>query len=352
MAEIPSNQLIRVVDASLNRVSEGLRVLEEVARMVLNDKSLSQELKTLRHRLVVTNTATNLQLLEARNAENDVGTDMGIIGEKQEKELLDVLISNARRVQESLRTLEELAKIPGTSTRSDTHKFRQARFSIYTIERLLISKLLRKEKAKLISGLYVIIDTRALQGREPVEIARQVIQGGAKVIQLRDKLMDKKTLLDLAKQLKAICTQENVLFIMNDYLDLALAVGADGLHLGQQDLPFNIARKLMPIDMLLGCSVTTVAQAIAAKFEGADYIAVGSIYPTSSKENITLVGLERLREVRQAILLPLVGIGGITKDNTSELIRAGADSVCVISAVLGADSPVEAARQITDKFHS
>ena len=350
MTDITSRQIMRIVDTSFNRVSEGLRVLEEVACMLLNDETLTQRLKTIRHRLIVTDAATNLQLLEARDADGDIGANIGVPGEGNEKDLQNVLVANSRRVQESLRTLEELAKIPGTLVELDTNKFRQTRFSVYTIERHLISKLLRKDKTKLMSGLYVIIDTQALVDREPIEITRQVIQGGTRIIQLRDKVLGKNKLLTIAQRMKDVCAENNVLFIMNDYLDLALAVGADGLHLGQKDLPFDVARRLMPIDMLLGCSVTTVAQALAAKSEGADYIAVGSIYPTSSKIDIKLVGLERLCEVRQAVSLPLVGIGGITKDNTSELIRAGADSVCVISAVLGAGSPEEAARQIVDRF--
>ncbi len=350
MIDTTSRQILRIIDASFNRVSEGMRVLEEVSRMVLNDEALTQELKTVRHKLVVTDAATNERLLEARDAENDVGADMGVPGEGQEKELRNVIVANARRTQESLRTLEELAKIPGALANLDTNKFRQARFSLYTIERQLISRLLRRDKAKLLSGLYVIIDTQVLMGRDPVEIARQVIRGGAKVIQLRDKTLGKNKLIGIARQLKSLCAGQNVLFIMNDYLDLALAVGADGLHIGQKDLPFDVARKLMPIDMLLGCSVTTAAQALAAQSQGADYIAVGSIYPTSSKESVEVVGPERLNEVKQAVPLPLVGIGGINLNNAPEVIRAGADSICVISAVLGAESPEEAARQMAGVF--
>ncbi|GAH84117.1 unnamed protein product, partial [marine sediment metagenome] len=157
----------------------------------------------------------------------------------------------------------------------DSEKFKQARFSLYTIERTLLSKLLRQDKIKGIPGLYVIIDTQALKGRSHIEVASQAIRGGAKTVQLRDKLQSKKELLPIAQQLRNLCTEHNVLFIMNDYLDLALASGADGLHLGQNDLPIKVARKLLPIDKILGCSTTTVDQAITAESEGADYIAAG-----------------------------------------------------------------------------
>jgi len=246
--------------------------------------------------------------------------------------------------------LEELAKIPDTTPQLDSEKFKQARFSLYKIERTLLSKLLRKDKIKSISGLYLIIDTQALKGRSHIEVASQAIRGGAKTIQLRDKLQSEKELLPVAQQLRNLCTEHNVLFIMNDYLDLALASDADGLHLGQNDLPIKVARKLLPIDKILGCSTTTVDQAITAESEGADYIAAGSIYPTSSKETARVVGLERLLQIKQAISLPLVAIGGITKDNAAEVLAAGADSVAVISAILQAESPEESARQIAARF--
>jgi len=143
-----------------------------------------------------------------------------------------------------------------------------------------------------------------------------------------------------------------VLFIVNDYLDIALAAEADGLHLGQDDLPIEVARKLLPMDKILGCSTTTVDQAIAAESEGADYIAVGSMYPTPSKETAEVVGLDRLRQIRQAVTSPLVAIGGITKDNAAEVIAAGADAVAVISAVLQAEDIEEATRQIIDRLEA
>ena len=193
-----------------------------------------------------------------------------------------------------------------------------------------------------------------LKGRSHLELAGQAIQGGAKTIQLRDKAQSKKELLPIAEQLRTLCSENGVLFIVNDHLDIALAADAEGLHLGQDDLPVKVARKLLPPGRIIGCSTTTVEQAVAAQSEGVDYIAVGAIYPTSSKTSTTtpakVVGLETLRQVRKAVTLPLVAIGGINKDNASEVISAGADAVAVISAILGADSPEEAAKQIVDSI--
>ncbi len=346
--EAMSEKTLRIIDANLNRLGEGLRLLEEIARLLLNDAALTQQLKTMRHELIIGDSSFQQQLLQSRDSKGDVGIDIEVPGEEKERELPMVLVANARRVQESLRTLEELAKVPGTAARLDSEKFKQARFNLYTIEQKLLSKLLRQDKLKHISGLYVIIDTQALKGRHHVELASQAIHGGARTIQLRDKVQSKEKLLSVAQQLRTLCTEHDVLFIVNDYLDIALATDADGLHLGQDDLPVKVARKLLPLGKILGCSTTTVEQAITAQSEGADYIAVGSIYPTSSKETARVVGLERLRQIRQAISLPLVAIGGITKDNAADVIAAGADSVAVISAIVGAASPEEATRQIVD----
>ncbi len=345
-----SKQTLRIIDASLNRLGEGLRFLEDLARLQLNDVPLTQQLKTMRHELLRSDWAFNQQLLQARNSTGDVGVDIEVPGEKKQRELPTTVVANARRAQESLRTLEELSKIPGAPPELDPGKFKQARFRLYTIERDLLSRLLRRDKTKHIAGLYVIIDAQALKGRSHLEVASQVISGGAKIIQLRDKLLSKGELLAIAHQLRNLCAEHKVLFIINDYLDIALATEADGLHLGQNDLPIKVARQLLPIDRILGGSVTTEDQAITAESEGADYIAVGAIYPTTYKETATVLGIERLRQVRQATSLPLVAIGGINRDNAAEVMAAGANSVAVISAVLEAESPKEATRQIIDSF--
>ncbi|MFC2001278.1 thiamine phosphate synthase [Chloroflexota bacterium] len=346
--ETISSEMLRIIDANLNRIGEGLRVLEELARLWLNDAMLTGQLKNMRHEMVKSDWPLQQQFLQARDSEGDVGISIKVSGEEKQRELPTTVVANARRVQESLRVMEELAKLPALNL--DSEKFKQARFTLYTAEKTLLFRLLRQDKTSRLPGLYVIIDTQALKGRRHVEAASQAIGGGATTIQLRDKVSSKKKLLPIARQLRDLCGEQDILFIVNDYLDLALAVDADGLHLGQDDLPLKVARRLLPMDKVLGGSVCTVEQATAAQSEGADYIAINSMYPTASKEDVEVVGLEGLRQVRQAITLPLVALGGINKENVTEVLAAGADSVAVISAVLGAEDIEEATRQLTGRI--
>ncbi len=338
------DKTLRIIDANLNRAAEGLRFLEDVGRMLLDDAELSQRLKNLRHSLVRGDVSFNRRLLQSRDAAGDVGIDLSVPGEAGQKDLPSAMVANSRRVQESLRVLEEMARLPGAPL--DTEKFRHGRFSLYEIEQRLLMRLLRREKLERLRGLYVIIDTSALRGRSHREVAGEALAGGAKTIQLRDKQLGKKELLAVASQLKDLCAEHGALFIVNDYLDVALAVDADGLHLGQEDLPVEAARRLLPPDKLLGGSARTVDRALAAQAAGVDYLGVGAMCRTSTKPAAEVVGPERLREIKAAVSVPLVGIGGIDKDNIGEVMAAGADAAAVIGAALGAENVTETVRQL------
>jgi len=194
-------------------------------------------------------------------------------------------------------------------------------------------------------SLYVILDRAAARGRDLEEILDATIAGGCRLIQLREKEWPSGRLLPLAERLRERCRRGSVTFIVNDRIDLAIAVGADGVHLGQDDLPTRAARPLLRPGMVLGRSTHSVAQAREAQSEGADYIAVGSMFPTQTKPDFELVGPELIRAVRPATKSPLIGIGGITRENVAEVIRAGADGVAVISAVCGAPDPAAATRE-------
>ncbi len=330
----------RLIDANLNRMNEGLRVLEDIARFLLDDATLSARLKSLRHQLAIDDISLKRDLLSARDSAQDVGAFAEAEGEAQRQDIPAIISANAKRAEESLRVLEEFAKLPDSVLESA--RFKEARFALYQIERELTARVLRREKR--VSGLYLILDIDLLGDRDVLDVAEKAIKGGAKVVQLRDKRRPKGQVLSTARQLKALCARLNVLFIVNDYLDIAIAADADGLHVGPDDLPVPHARRLLPVDKVLGRSARTLEVALQAQADGADYIAVGSIYPTASKTDTELVGLDMLRRAREAISLPIVAIGGINAGNAADVAAAGADAIAVINAVLGAEDVEEAAR--------
>ena len=192
------------------------------------------------------------------------------------------------------------------------------------------------------SPLYVILDREVARGRSLPELLDAVLEGGGRLVQLRDKTLSMAELLPLAQALRARCRAVGARFIVNDRADLALAAEADGLHVGQEDLPAAASRRLLRPGMTLGVSTHDEPQARQAFADGADYVAVGSMFPTGSKTGFQLVGPALLRQVRPLISVPLVAIGGITEANVGEVIRAGADAVAVISAVCGAPDPAAA----------
>lgn len=205
---------------------------------------------------------------------------------------------------------------------------------------------------KLDVSLCVILDRPAAGGRDLAVILDAVIAGGCLMVQLREKEWTTRQLLPLAERLRERAKGAGVTFIVNDRLDLALAVEADGLHLGQDDLPASVARKLLSPGMILGVSTHSAAQARQAEADGADYIGVGAIYPTATKEKFDLVGPDLIRQIRPLVALPIIAIGGITQENAAEVIAAGADGVAVISAVTGASDPRAATEALLGRIRS
>ena len=190
----------------------------------------------------------------------------------------------------------------------------------------------------------MILDPGASRGRDAVTLLEAVLAGGGRLVQLREKTLPLSELFPLAEAIRQRCRQAGARFIVNDRADLALAVDADGLHVGQDDMPAPVARRLLRPGMILGVSTHDETQARQALRDGADYVAVGSIFPTGSKAGFQLVGPALVRKLRPEISVPLVAIGGITEDNVGQVMAAGADSVAVISAVCGAPDPAEATR--------
>ncbi|HJJ39486.1 MAG TPA: thiamine phosphate synthase [Methanocorpusculum sp.] len=200
----------------------------------------------------------------------------------------------------------------------------------------------------MIRGLYVVTDEVLSHGKSHAEIAAEAVSGGASIIQLRDKSASSLKLYSNAVKIAEICRGKAV-FIVNDRIDAALASGADGVHLGQGDIPADIARKLCGKDFIIGVSVGSLAEAEKAVADGADYIAVSPVYATASKADAGAGhGLSLVREIRKAFpAVPLVGIGGLNRENAAEAVSAGLDSVAVVSAVVSAADIKSAARELS-----
>lgn len=200
--------------------------------------------------------------------------------------------------------------------------------------------------------LYVVLDRATTRGRDLDDLLQAVIDGGCRMVQLREKEWPSGRLLPVAERLLGRARRAGITFIVNDRVDLAVVLGADGVHLGQDDLPARAARPLLRPGMLLGVSTHSVAQARVARDDGADYVAVGSMFATATKADFQLVGPGLLRELRPDIRVPLIGIGGITAANVGDVIRAGADGVAVISAVCAAADPTAATRRLLEAIRA
>ena len=213
----------------------------------------------------------------------------------------------------------------------------------------LLGAELRRQKAGQVRGLYVIIDPEVTGGREPLEIARAAVRGGAKMLQLRDKLRDKGEILPLARDLQALCEANDALLIVNDHVDLAAAVGSGGVHVGQTDLPVAQARQILAPGQVLGRSNREIDLLVESQEMGADHVAFGAIYQTTTKSGGRgPQGPERLKEARAVTHVPLVAIGGINAENVAPVIEYGADAVCVTAAVGLAPEPEAAAARLVE----
>lgn len=213
---------------------------------------------------------------------------------------------------------------------------------------------IRSERIQKVRGLYVIVDPEATRGRDVVEVAEAALRGGASVIQLRDKTRDKGEVLEIARTIKGLCDKYDGLFIVNDDADIAFLSEAHGLHVGQTDLPVGEARRVLAPEQIIGRSNNGTGEALESDAQGADYLAVGAVYSTTTmgKSGRTAVGPEMIRRVKDAVSAPVVAIGGIDAGNIADVARAGADCICVVSAVTFADDVEGAAGWLVGLMNS
>ena len=196
-------------------------------------------------------------------------------------------------------------------------------------------------------SLYLVTDRGLARGRTTLEIVTAAVRGGVTVVQLREKDCSTREFIEQALSIKEFLKTRDVPLIINDRLDVAQAVEADGVHLGQTDMPLAVAKRILGDSMIIGISAESLQDALEAEKGGADYLGVSPIYATPTKtDTAPPLGLEGLRKIHEAVRLPLVGIGGLNKDNSADVIRNGASGVAVVSAIVAADDPETAAREL------
>lgn len=341
---------LRIIDVNLNRAQEGMRVCEEYLRFVLENPALCQQVKELRHSFREAEAhlqeAAGRALCAFRDTAGDVGTQLSTAAEFSRADCAGVARSNLKRLQESLRVLEEYGK---TVSVPAARIFEQMRYRVYDLETLMHSgNELRKRLAA--ARLYVLI-TGSLSSTDALSAAREAVAGGADVIQMREKDMEDGEFYQQALMMRQICGQKAI-FLVNDRPHVAKLVRADGVHTGQGDLPVNLTRRLVGHEKIVGKSTSAPEIARQALRDGVDYIGVGPVFETNTKKHRAAVGLDYVRWAAHEFPGAYFCIGSINRQTLPQVLDAGARAVAVCTAIIGAkDIAAEAAwfkQQILD----
>lgn len=317
----------RILDANLDRAREGLRIIEEWCRFGLESASLSAECKQMRQELARWHSS---ELRAARDTPGDPGTELTHPAEETRMSLQHVLQANFSRVEEALRVLEEYGKLyhPDMGVAC-----KQMRYRVYVLESNLLAY--QRHQKLLRARLYLITS----ESEHLFEIVEAALEGGVNIVQYRDKTAEDAQRIENGCKLRQLCHRYGALFIMNDRVDLAIAVDADGVHLGQQDIPFALARQLLGPHKIIGRSTTNPEEMERALAEGADYIGVGPVFPTPTKPNKPAAGFDYVTYAARQSPLPWFAIGGIDMSNINEVLAAGAERVAVVRAIMEAEQP-------------
>jgi thiamine-phosphate pyrophosphorylase len=335
----------RILDANANRAREALRVMEDAARFILDDQNLSKQLKQLRHDLA--QALSIIQDLSAnRDTNNDVGTTITTDNEMTRASAADVAAAAAKRLSEALRSLEEFGKTLPPAACGFAQTIESLRYKGYTLEQQL-NTALATGRAKQWHLCVLITESLCPDGNW-ISVAQAAVSGGADCIQLREKNLDADQLLTRTQQLVALCRPKGVTVILNDRPDIALLANADGVHLGQTDLPCKEARKLVGNQLLIGVSTSNLNQAKQAHADGADYCGLGPMFPTTTKHKPVIAGPEYLKQYLIWNKLPHLAIGGITPTNLGELTSLGVQGIAVSSAICASDDPIAVTIRIAD----
>jgi thiamine-phosphate pyrophosphorylase len=337
-------EVYRILDANFNRAREALRVAEDCGRFALNDPAVTAMAKNLRSSVKEVLAEMPVEeMLISRDTPGDIGTEISSPTETNRGGMSDVAIAACKRLTEALRTIEEYSKFLNPAV---TLKVERMRYNGYTLEQRLIGRLLTDQRL-LQMKLCVLISSSQCTGSMR-DKARAAIAGGADAIQLREKNIPDAQLLALAAELRELTDETGRMLIINDRPDIAALVGADGVHLGQQDLPIAEARTLLRPGAILGRSTHSLHQAKAAVNEGADYIGFGPMFATGTKDAGEPLGPDALKAVLDEVSLPVMAIGGVNPDNVAQLKAVGCKCVAVSSSVCAAADPKAAARGLCE----
>jgi len=330
--------LQRVLDADGNRAAEGLRVLEEIARFVLDDAALAGQLKQIRHRL---RSALPPSAIAARDSAGDVGAPSAERRAEEHAALAGLLRANAARAQEALRCLEEYGRL---GAGIDAALGERLRYELYRAERALLGRL----PAWRLRGvrLYVLVDCALCA--DPVAVAAAAARGGAGAVQLRGKSLGVRDYRALAERMQEAVRSAGALFVVNDHVAIARLLAADAVHLGQDDLTIADARAVCGPLCAIGCSTHSAAQVDAAQAEGADYLGIGPIHATASKAHEPERGAALLDAVGDRVRVPSFAIGGLDLARVRALGARIPHGIAVAGAVCRAADPERAAAELRD----
>jgi thiamine-phosphate pyrophosphorylase len=325
----------RILDASANRAGEGLRVVEDYARFVLDDPGLTRRIKEVRHRLASAVRALDPELLVgSRDTRGDVGTHIMTASERVRENPRAVLTANFKRSAEALRSLEEYSKLTDVWLAS---RFEVLRYDVYVLEKMTLTAVAcshtlgNARLMVLVGGLPTLGDL--------TWVVAEALAGGADVIQLREKELPDRELLHRAREVRILTARAKARFLLNDRPDLARLADADGVHLGQQDMTVRDARRIVGPTALIGVSTHVPEQIDQAALAGAGYLGVGPVFASTTKDFSDLAGLTFVRQASEATALPWFAIGGIDAENVDEVLDAGATRIAVSGAVVRAESP-------------
>lgn len=342
LSQTEINRVFRILDANKNRAVEGLRAVEEFFRFVVSNEMITQKLKEFRHSLCAACRDHADAWLLQRDSDEDVGGKIQGIAEYSRSGFDAIIAANLSRAGESLRVLEEYSKTFESSLGAAIEKLR---YQFYDLEKEVKQFVLVQKK---LAGRSLYVLTSACKDLMEFEYRiNELCQSNVGVIQLREKNLADGELLARAKIATAICKTSQTLFIVNDRPDVAVLSGADGVHIGQDELPIKDVRLMVPASMIIGISTHSIEQARAAVENGADYIGVGPTFPSKTKCFSDFKGTELLKQVASEISIPAFAIGGINLDNVQQVIDAGLNRVAISNAIHSAESTSEAVAAFT-----